>query len=340
MKTRFIHIGYPKTGTVALQKDFFVRHPEIFYLGRSKHIDPDLRRAVLVDILRKDSFAYSEADIEQIFAVQFEIAESQAQCRAVGISYEDISFSLDGSYVDRALIAQRLHRLFGNAKIIIMIRNQFDFIRSLYSESIKLGCFFSFKQFLEAHYWRFYTYLFHQLYYYDLYRYYRDLFGREQVRIYLFEEFTANPNTVVGDICDFLGISPLDSIPAKRNVGLSEFSLACLRLLNRFVRHNFGRSYFLPVGSGALLSEHPLPQSRPFLLPGVLVRDVWRAGLKRLFHQVDTFFGLKPARPPFTAEWRETIEELYSENNRKLADETGLDLSRYGYPIRESMVCV
>ena len=122
-----------------------------------------------MDIMRTESLMYSPSKVEEAFLPYWKLADSESNCKAVGISYEGLSLSVDGTDVDRGLIAKRLYELFGDAKIMITIRNQFGILSSLYDEFIRtLGCYFSFDEFLEAQYWRFHSGLFSQVFYYDL----------------------------------------------------------------------------------------------------------------------------------------------------------------------------
>jgi hypothetical protein len=331
MKTRYIHIGYPKTGTTTLQASFFPRHPEVLHLGPSAR-PSEIKEAVEVDLIRKESFAYSSRDIQKVFEPYFEKMNSNGKYKAVGISCEELCFSFDGTGVDRALIAERLKELFGEAKILITIRNQFDFIRSLYSESIKLGCYFSFDEFLKAHYWRFHTYLFHQIYYYPLFKCYSDLFGKDQVKVLLFEELKDRPGETVEEICRFLEISPVKIDMGHANPSLSPFSLGLMRFANRIFKNNFGRSYFMPICPGVLSREKMGNVNGEYDPSGMAGRDAARLSLKLRLEQWDRKLGLKPGVPVFPESWKRLIHALYQEDNRKLAHETGLDLGGHGYP--------
>lgn len=327
MKTRYIHIGYPKTATSTLQAYFFPKHPELLHLNMK-----NIRDAVQIDMLCKDSLNYRNSEVKKVFAPYLEQADRSDKCKAVGISYESLSFSFDGGSADRGLIAKRLYDLFGEAKIIITIRNQFDFIQSLYNESIRVGSYLSFDQFLEANYWRFYTYLFSQIYYYDIFECYTALFGKDNIKVVLFEEFKDDPNRMINQICSFLGISQFEIGPdKKRNFGLSHLSLKAARIVNRIFKNDFGRAYFMPLTPGIVTPG--ISKVIDYIPRGITRRNQWRRFLKNVFYRIDGKFNLRPAKHTFSKEWTERITDLYRENNRRLIAETGLDLTKYKYPL-------
>lgn len=275
---------------------------------------------------------YSLSRVEEVFYPHLNLADSSDRYKAVGISYEGLVFSPDGGDVDRTLIAKRLHQLFGNAKIIITVRNQFSFIRSLYNELVKhVGCYLSFNQFLEAHYWRFYTYLFHQIFYYDLYRYYADLFGKGEVKVFLFEDLVSDLSQTVNEMCSFLEISPYEVDKVHANPSLSAFSLWMMRIINRIFKNNFGRSYFMPLVPGVMTPG--MAKELNWAPDGIERREAWRRFVKRNFRRLDRKFDFRTADITFSEEWRQRIITLYRENNQKLMEETGLDLRKYNYPL-------
>ncbi len=236
-KTRYIHIGYPKTGSTTLQNDFFAKHPEILHLGIPSPLSREVWNTIQVDVLYKDSLKYSPSHVKEALTPYLESADSDDKRTCVGISHEGLCMG-GGLHVDRALIARRCQDVFGETKIIVIIRNQFDFLASMYQERIKAGCYFSFNAFLIGQYWTLYTSLFNTIDYYDMYRCYTALFGKEQVKVILFEDFKRQPDKTVREICSFFGISPTTLPISQENRGLSAFSLRAMHLINRLYKTN------------------------------------------------------------------------------------------------------
>jgi hypothetical protein len=332
MKTCYIHIGYPKTASSTLQRFFFSKHPELLHLGYP-FIAPEIQDIIQIDIMQKSEILYSASRAKKIFDPYLEKANSSDKYKAVGISYEGLCLSADGGQVDNKLIACRLKEIFGNAKIIITIRNQFDFLQSFYNQMIKTnGCYFSFHEFLEANYWRFYIYLFHQLYYFELFKCYQEIFGEDQVRIFLFEDFKNDPQRIIGEICLFLRVSPIKVDVSHTYRSLSSVSIGILRIVNYVVRNNFGRSYLMPL-CPSLSPVSGMSKEIGYTPSMIHERDKWRSFWERIVTAIDRNFNLKPAKMEFRKEWRVRIASLYKQSNQRLMDETGLDLKKYNYPL-------
>jgi hypothetical protein len=126
-----VQIGLPKTETTTLQKLFFARHPEVRYFGQTNfREDPDAETVLRALTLEQDANeAAGEArDI---------IANSLQARHSLVISDEAISL---GEFMLRAkhwpirsghrATAERAHRILGDAHVLIVIRNQVDWLQS------------------------------------------------------------------------------------------------------------------------------------------------------------------------------------------------------------------
>ena len=94
---------------------------------------------------------------------------------------------------------------------------------SLYSECIRIGCYLSFDQFLEAHYWRFHQYMFHQLFYLNIYRCYEGIIGAGRVKMMLFEDFQVNPSSATSELSEYLEIDPFETTMPRTNLDSAAF---------------------------------------------------------------------------------------------------------------------
>ena len=186
---KYIHIGYPKNLSTTLQRDFFSKHPEILHLGvgvgsNIDYVDDDIN-VICEDYLQYcKEFKYEE---KKKFALDtfdkwFDKAKGRVGCKVVGLSLELLSFSFTPDQIDTPIKAQRVFELFGkDTRIIMIIRNQKDLIKSMYRESVKLGYQETFTAFLK------YLYLFQDrnfLYdfcYDKLYSLYARFFGKDNI---------------------------------------------------------------------------------------------------------------------------------------------------------------
>ncbi len=135
---------------------------------------------------------------------------------------------------------------------------------------------------------------------------YLDAFGAERVRIYIYEEATANPEAFFADLCRFLGVS--DSF-----VPLS-------------LRQRVGETKVLPPPFGFIFYKVLSPIVN---LPGIL--GVWRA-LRRRTRIKEWLFG-KLARGGDGSSYARLpeaqhadLKRLFEEENRKLFELLGRDI--------------
>ena len=141
---------------------------------------------------------------------------------------------------------------------------------------------------------------------------YHDLFGGERVLVLPYEMLRSEPRAFADAICDFAGATrPTDLASEPANVGLSVFSAALKRPLNRlFVRDTLNPTALLPFPRANAL-------------------------LRALFASLDRHLP-EAVRRPFDERARQRIESVvqdrYRQSNRKTQALTGLDLQRWGYP--------
>jgi len=127
----YIHIGYPKNASTALQTDIFPNIDGAYYLGRhykdkGGYETQELFEA-LYDVSMQDSIEYSEEKTKS--KVEFTLNLISKNFDKVIISSE----AFTNNVADRGLIAKRLKLLFPQARIMIVIRNQVDALKSMYS---------------------------------------------------------------------------------------------------------------------------------------------------------------------------------------------------------------
>ncbi|MFW5886402.1 MAG: sulfotransferase domain-containing protein [Bacteroidota bacterium] len=233
----FIHVGDYKTGTTWLQKYAFDTHPEIDYLG-----DP-FRYKVDGEFNR---YMYELGDTRDV-DFQPEILKakiSEKLChiykpnKITGISREALSASnyLTGEHAKRN--AERIKAIFGDVKIIFIIREQFSMLASLYSQYIKMGGTLCIADFVfDAYECRG---LLERLKYHKTLDMYADIFGKNNVYFDLFERFRLNKNNFLKDIYSFIGCKNTAFLPPegskKVNSSLTEGGVLFARFCNHFIR--------------------------------------------------------------------------------------------------------
>ena len=111
----FIYIGLPKSGSSFLQEKIFTKIENSAYI--------DLLNNNLIEILYADSIEFKKNNIKN------NIKEINKNKSNLFISCESISTPEN---YDQYIICDRLKDTFENTVVIIVLRNQIDFLRSYY----------------------------------------------------------------------------------------------------------------------------------------------------------------------------------------------------------------
>ncbi len=124
-----IHIGLPKTGTTLLQTRVFPNHPQIAYLGRDG-VCPEM------DQLLRAWYERVRLGMEmpRVSCCGLSCVPQRRIERSL-LSHEGLSTY--NRSVSPSLKAQRLHELFGRARVLLVVRRPQDMIESLYFQRLK-----------------------------------------------------------------------------------------------------------------------------------------------------------------------------------------------------------
>ena len=315
MDTRVvIHAGYPKTATTTLQRHFFPSHPEIEYLGKTipdmAYVEPALKTEI-DRLTNEDEVRYDGGERLRRIIQRY---RNRCDHKVLLISHENFIHPWAN---DKGLIAKRLRSVFGPCRILITLRSQVDLIRSFYgmagrygkslfvakSENEPLRIPLTLDRWFQLVMRAPERNILGILHYYDMIRYYMSLFGSSNVGVLLFEEFVHSRASFMEKLSNFLGIDTNEGtstlIEGKHeNRRFSRVEKAYLRL-----------SHFLGL-NGFDWSRRDAP---------LLVRM-----LKSVLGEEEVHLGEK---------WENYLFDTYGEGNRKLADQYGLPLERFGYPM-------
>lgn len=200
------------------------------------------------------------------------------------------------------VLAERLHELFPHGRVLIVIREQRSFLRAAYQEYVRYGGRDCLRRYLHpSGNIRFPMFDRRYLEYHRLIECYHRLFGRENVLVLTFEDFCQNTLDFSNRILAFAEAGSVRSMPShQERTGSDAANLVIARWWNLVFRH-YDEVKDMSVWSGGRL---PLPK---FLHR--LADQRWR-------HQLGELIG-----------------ESYATSNAETARLTGLDLSRWGYPV-------
>jgi hypothetical protein len=334
-KSKLLHIGFPKCMSTSLQRDLFATHPEIMFLGwglpDTEHgwISDEISVLCEVGIRYEKVLNFQKRSAKKALDRYFAEFERSLSKKAICLSYESFSFTMHFD-VDPAIKAERLRYLFGkDAKVLIVIRNQLDLIRSYYFECIRGGYPGQFSSFLDFNFHYQFHSIFSDLRYCQLYKLYCRLFNKENVLLMPMESIVANPREMVESICGFAGVATGD-FPLQRHNNSDDLRyLQAVRMLNEKFPNNRGQSYFSWIDDEKL---------RPYWRKNIGIEVPIAAKQNHSMHMMvlrtaksvtsDFVNELKADFPPG---WTERMRELYQNDNLELAELTGLDLSGLGY---------
>ncbi|MGD8430479.1 MAG: hypothetical protein PVH31_08720 [Ectothiorhodospiraceae bacterium] len=310
MPRHLIHIGYHKTATTWFQKRYYPNVANVAYVPRNTvqeaflepsafRFDPAAARARLAE--------YEREDAEWAVLCEEELSGNVHSGGMLGCQSRDV--------------AQRLKRTFGDAEIVIFLRNQVDMTAALYAHYIREGGTHRperylfperFRKDVARHRFKYPLFSFDHLDYAGLVRYYRELFGASHVHVFLFEAFRDDPAAFVADYSARFGLASGGPEPGDNaeNAGFALRALTLARWLNHFTyRSVLDKRVVARLLSNKLRSDLPRMMNRSRFRGGV-------ASPQRL---------LRP-------ETIDTIRRRFTEGNRWLMDELGLPLAEFGYP--------
>lgn len=296
-----VHVGYPRCGSTWLQDTVFQTEFGFFPVSRRNE---SIREFVLLNELVFDVSAVASRLLQRT-------THEDGNLQPV-LSLERLAGSPHSGGFDSALLADRVHRIFPNAKVLIVIREQRAMILSSYKQYISAGGAISLKQYLNPPALANARTPSFDLAYFDfhlLVRKYQELFGKEQVLVLPLELLQVNAHRFVSAVLNHLG---LDHTSVKRFPGaLNQAPTAGRVFARRYVNRWFVRSRLNPTA----------PLHVGWIAPGSSRQR--RSGFDN------------PLRKRLDQRWRlmieETVGDRYRESNTLTAETTGLDLGPMGY---------
>lgn len=309
----FIHIGYPKAASSSLQKNVFSKHPEINYLmgptesSSWKNALPDqsaeefwkdltfsrnINNQKLQEKYKQSIFPYINNKLINI------------------ISFEQFTSPY---LVDNQTTAKRLNYFFPNAKIIIILRNQFDILKSLYRyrpkaplESYKkYERYLSFQEWMQINFDNYNRSFLSALNFYETAMLYSYYFGQQNIGVFLFEDLIDDIDNFTNQFSYFIKIKDQQKLKSLLELPPKNTSES-----SRYIAL---RSKIFPNISFSSI----LPKSIFYLLKNSALKIAEKT----------------PNKLELTQEQSNQIDFLFRESNQQLAETFNLPLKDYNYPI-------
>jgi len=198
----YIHIGMHKTATTFLQKEIFPKLKGIKYYN-------------LVN---------NKGNRHKLLAIE--------KAGKILISDEDLSGSpliYGTSYTERYNIADNLHKLFPNAKLIVGIRNKDDWLNSVIRHIATSSPQYTkdeIRRIFDKNYLDFEYYI----------SYVRQLWGNKNIYVYRYEDLKENPHKFIEGICNFMDVSVPDFTNRIVNKSIKGWHINIIRFMASSIR--------------------------------------------------------------------------------------------------------
>ncbi|HUY22816.1 MAG TPA: sulfotransferase [Acidimicrobiales bacterium] len=299
-----VHIGYHKTATTWFQQIALGSHPAITPLLGGSEFGVVASDAFVRQLVFARDSEFDAGDARRLFTERAGAAATDPG-RTVVVSAERLSGHAASGGYDSIRIADRVHATLPEAKVFWMLRHQAEAIRSEYKQIVVAGWPGAVAATLapeprmkttgiDLAYWE-----------YDrLLSAYARRFGRDNVKVVDYGEFTRDPGAVLARLAAFLEVAPWDlsaeEMATRVNEGESDRETRTRQRLNHVTRTELNP--YPPVDVPNRVSARIVKLSRA--LPG--------------------------GRPLFPAGFDDWVGERYRESNRRLADDWGVVLTRSG----------
>jgi len=315
METTVIHIGYHKSASTFLQQQVFPKLPVnyVFFSGENRQY---------LDMIEStnglDSLAIQEW-IEKEISQKYPTGKHSITV----LSHEELSGHPHGyKRISAITTAVNLKETFPDAKILIIIRNQLDYMTSLYTfrVAVKGHETRGFARFLREEGEKG---LFDHLEYHRLVELYHQLFGRENVTVIPMEVLLRSSEDFYHRLFEFLQI-PTQKIQNTQPSNVSTKILAILGFWQP-INYLFGQILsLLRLIFGERPGNFPRFRSSYYELKRKVTRILNRVLSKGRQLEIDSL----PGSVDFV--------ERFSESNSRLNKLLDMDLSQFGYPVKNS----
>lgn len=309
-KRVIIHAGYPKAASTYLQRKLFKNHSEISEFSDQNYNNSDQNK--MIEAMRRISCTESfNFDLDHWEKTISKIINNIPSNRKILISFEGL---ISPGRADRKIIIRRLRKIFKNAGIIIIIRNQEDILRSTCFQHMRKNklydSFRDINDWLEnplkhsKHLTTNYNHPINRIKYYPVVRYYEKKFGRENILILKLEELKCDKSIFIKKLSRFCKINEEEAL----NLTSGKDKVNKRRSRKKAVTYEFlEKNSFLSLGAK--------------FLP------------ERFKETAIKIIPIKEFDTSFNSKWSKKITKIAKSDNQKLDERYGLNLKEYGYTI-------
>jgi hypothetical protein len=304
------HIGFPKTGTTTLQ-EVVRNHPDCAYLG--KGLRDDMKPSLSLEVARAVFFADRARFRGAAPGLRDAVAALAAERDCLFISDEAFTFNEhmligdlwgQATVTDHEEIAERLSAIAPDARILVTIREQCDFLESFFFQDIKKGRpDIGFDSYLDREMGkRAQRGMLNLLRYDEVVEAYGAAFAPDRVTVFAHEANKADFAAYLGRVAEIVGVSGEAMLAAWAG------------------RHMNARKTRRKTSPALRAIKRLTPRSLRAALP-----EAARGAMRERFTEEET------PQEVWTAPRRQAVRALFGESNRRTAALSGLDLESLGY---------
>lgn len=309
-KSLYIHIGMAKAASSTLQECLFSCLPDFHYISSGHQgIKTDQEaRAIIHTIVGCERCEYLER-YDQLCQLVYRNVYGGNKDQVL-ISDESFAtgYSRFPGQVEKVEIAHRLGTLFPSSKILLVIRNQVDILKSLYVQQLKSSeCISNWQEWLNKQ--KRYSHLTSQLNWlkYDvIYDTYSEIFGAENIYLILFEDILQKDLYFYKGIEAFLGNS-IDAKTIKKMLS-HKYKNKRMTKLSYLLNKNSNNQLFSKVTK---------------LIPNKV---------KKYIKRIASSCG-QSIEPKIAEQDINFIRDFYSKSNYRMSALVGFNLHQKGYPM-------
>ena len=307
-KDIIIHIGLHKTGTTFLQAMVFPELKNIF--ARSLHMLPKSESSPFNQILTGKFADMNAQELEYLKRDIYNYVDSSVNDSNIILSREDLTchFHWEYNQEKNEKIFNTLKEFFPDAEFFFVIRKQDSWINSMYAQVRKYShlAFLNLNEFIGYKNGKFIEnkkYLdIQNVDWNKIIEFVEHKFGKENIYILPYEMFKENPK----------------------------------KFLKRFYEHYNIESYY--PENNEIINKRQACFSSTLYSKYLYYRYKMPAKMQKILEKNDKGFlkwsqniNIKVKIPKLSKKQAKQVMEIHKENNKKLAEYIGMDLSQYGY---------
>ena len=310
MKT-ILHIGLGKSGSTYIENNIFKKMRNSIYI--------DILSDELTDVLFLDTLEFNKKNLsEKIYTEKNKKENEYLLISCPGVTTP--------KKFDQFIVCDRLRSIFKDSMIILILRNQFEYITSYYRERVAGGAYISFPNFMKYCFSNYNASFLPNLNYFNLCHYYTQKFGEDNVKIFLYEELfdeKKNFNKNLFEMKTGINLNNIDSKSEVTNISIP-FQLLGLRcFINRLYKYDNGQGLY------------DMPTRMLYQKKNFSYKYYYKLILNRIFKNK---FFLKIFNKKINLIDRDNydkINKLYGLSNSQLEKKFNINLKKNGYPFLE-----